>query len=67
MSASESEIGGCNRCKRPVVKIDHYGGRLVGCLGCNRWMAVDTELRAALPIEDIDALKGLFGLAKRTR
>jgi len=63
---SASEMDGCNRCKRPVVEIDHYGERLVGCVGCNRWMAADTGLCAALPIEEISALRERVGLAKRT-
>ena len=67
MSDSElkSETDVCKRCKRPCVEIDHYGERLVGCLGCNRWRAAETGLRAALPIEDIDALRGIAS-EKRT-
>ena len=22
---------------RPMIEIDHYGERLIGCIGCNRW------------------------------
>jgi hypothetical protein len=27
----------CFRCKRPLIEIDHYGERLVGCIECNGW------------------------------
>jgi hypothetical protein len=27
----------CARCKRPLIEIDHYGERLVGCIECNGW------------------------------
>ena len=66
MSELKSQTGGCNRCKGQLIEIDHYGERLVGCLGCNRWTAADAGLRAALPAEDIDALRGVVGLAKRS-
>ena len=27
----------CPYCNRPLIKIDHYGEVLEGCLHCNRW------------------------------
>jgi len=27
----------CDRCKRPLLEIDHYRERLIGCIECNRW------------------------------
>jgi DNA invertase Pin-like site-specific DNA recombinase len=27
----------CAKCPRPVIEIDHYGLRLIGCIECNRW------------------------------
>jgi hypothetical protein len=27
----------CSRCNRPLIEIDYYGERLVGCIECNRW------------------------------
>ena len=27
----------CPYCNRPLMKIDHYGEMLVGCMECNRW------------------------------
>jgi hypothetical protein len=28
---SELESGTCKRCQRPLLEIDHYGERLIGC------------------------------------
>jgi hypothetical protein len=25
-------VGSCGRCKRPLIEIDHYGERLIGCV-----------------------------------
>ena len=30
------DVETCSRCKRPLIEIDHYGERLIGCLECNR-------------------------------
>jgi hypothetical protein len=27
----------CPHCHRPLIEIDHYGERLVGCIDCNQW------------------------------
>jgi len=27
----------CKQCNQPLVEIDYYGERLVGCIECNRW------------------------------
>jgi hypothetical protein len=27
----------CPLCHHPVIEIDHYGERLIGCIECNRW------------------------------
>ena len=27
----------CPHCRRPLIEIDHYGERLIGCIECNRW------------------------------
>jgi hypothetical protein len=26
----------CQECNLPVIEIDHYGERLIGCTNCNR-------------------------------
>jgi hypothetical protein len=48
----------CSRCNRPLMEIDHYGERLVGCVECNRWSWRGSDrLFMALPEEDIEALR----------
>jgi hypothetical protein len=27
----------CDRCNEPMIKIEHYGEQLVGCIECNCW------------------------------
>jgi len=27
----------CRYCNSPLMKIDHYGEVLIGCIDCNRW------------------------------
>jgi hypothetical protein len=34
---SNIPITNCNFCGLPVIEIDHYGERLIGCVDCNRW------------------------------
>src|SRR5690242_6672066 len=29
--------GRCKQCNQPLVEIDNYGERLIGCIECNRW------------------------------
>src|SRR5262249_42199735 len=29
----------CKQCDQPLVEIDHWGERLMGCPRCNRWQA----------------------------
>jgi hypothetical protein len=31
------DLGNCAGCNRPLIEIDHYGERLIGCVRCNRW------------------------------
>jgi hypothetical protein len=31
------DLGKCSRCNRPLIEIDYYGERLIGCIECNRW------------------------------
>jgi hypothetical protein len=46
----------CPQCLGPLIEIDHYGERLLGCVECNRWR--DSEhLIVQLPEENIDALR----------
>src|SRR4029077_1541298 len=27
----------CDQCQEPLIQIDRYGERLIGCVACNRW------------------------------
>jgi hypothetical protein len=49
--------GQCARCKGPLVEIDYYRERLIGCIECNRWSWPGSErLFMKLPEEDLEAL-----------
>ena len=30
----------CRYCNCPLMKIDHYGEVLIGCIDCNRWKLI---------------------------
>jgi hypothetical protein len=52
----------CPDCKGPVIKIDHYGESLIGCIQCNRWKPVDNpnaHMFVQLPDDDLQALSNL--------
>ena len=52
----------CPPCNRPLMKIDHYGEVLVGCIDCNRWgHPGDDKLIMALMESALEALKGMRG------
>ena len=45
-------------CQRPLIEIDYYGERLVGCIECNRWgKAGDKTLVMELLEDDLEALR----------
>jgi hypothetical protein len=47
----------CFHCGGPLIEIDHYGERLVGCIECNRWTwSRSGQLMIELPKEDLEAL-----------
>jgi hypothetical protein len=46
----------CSQCNGPLIDVDFYGERLVGCIECNRWTR-DGWLFIDLPEEDIEALR----------
>jgi hypothetical protein len=54
------DVETCSRCQRPLIEIDHYGERLIGCAECNRccWPGGD-DLFMELPEEDLRALQKL--------
>jgi len=44
----------CPDCHRPLIEIDHYGERLIGCIQCNRWgWPGSDEPFMALPEDDL--------------
>jgi hypothetical protein len=52
--------GICPDCHRPLIEIDHYGERLIGCIKCNRcgWPGSNKPFMA-LPEDDLQALSNL--------
>ena len=46
----------CLHCEEPLIEIDHYGDRLIGCVERNRWMG-DGKFLMQLREEDILALR----------
>jgi len=52
--------GTCPNCHCPLIEIDHYGERLVGCIECNCWSwRGSNRLFMELPEEDLEALKAI--------
>ena len=49
----------CKQCDRPLVEIDNYGDRLVGCIECNRWTWRGSKTLIELPEADLEALKAV--------
>jgi hypothetical protein len=56
-----SDRGGlstCDRCKRPLIEIDHYSHRFIGCIECNRWgWRGSKRLFMELPEEELEVLR----------
>jgi hypothetical protein len=47
-------------CHHPLIEIDHYGERLIGCIECNRWgWPGSGKPFKALPEDDLQALSNL--------
>ena len=52
----------CLRCNGPLIEIDRFGERLVGCIECNRWTWPDSEtISMALPEDDLYVIKATLG------
>jgi hypothetical protein len=48
----------CRYCNRPLMRIDHYGEELIGCIDCNHWgYPGDKKLTMELLENDLDALR----------
>jgi hypothetical protein len=44
--------------ERPLIEIDHYGQRFIGCIECNRWgFRGCKRLFMELPEEELEALR----------
>jgi hypothetical protein len=44
--------------ERPLIEIDHYGQRFIGCIECNRWgFRGSKRLFMELPEEELEALR----------
>ena len=68
----ERDMEGANRicphCRHPVIEIDHYGERLIGCLECNRWSwRGSNRLLMELPEEDLEALREVVTNGRQAR
>lgn len=48
----------CNKCQRPLTRIEFYGERLKGCIECNLWIDTNGTWRK-IPEEDVEALQGV--------
>ena len=46
----------CSQCNGPLIEVDFYGERMIGCIECNRWTR-DGWIFIDLPEEDIEALR----------
>ena len=52
----------CPHCGSPLMKIDHYGEVLIGCIDCNRWgRPGDKKLTLEMMEDDLEALRALEG------
>jgi hypothetical protein len=49
----------CKQCDQPLVEIDNYGDRLIGCIECNRWNWRGSKRPMELPEDDLEALKAM--------
>jgi hypothetical protein len=53
-----ADLGTCQKCNHQLIEIDHYGQRLIGCMGCNRWSWEGSKrLFMELPEDDLQALR----------
>jgi hypothetical protein len=53
----EDDLKHCAQCHGPLIEIDHYGERLIGCIDCNCWQSSKSAFIAELSLEDIQALR----------
>ena len=54
----DNEQKSCPTCHNPLIEIDRYGERLLGCIGCNRWKWIGSNRPVMqLAPEDLEALR----------
>jgi uncharacterized protein YbaR (Trm112 family) len=59
-----NEQKSCPACHNPLIEIDRYGERLLGCIECNRWKWIGSNRPVMeLAPDDLEALKGTGLLA----
>lgn len=58
--------GSCDRCGSPLIQIDHYNDRLIGCLICNVWRGDKSAFVVELAVEDWETLGKLRDSVKWT-
>jgi hypothetical protein len=51
----------CPHCHRPLIEIDHYGERLIGCMECRWGRPGDAALPMQLREDDVEALRARRG------
>jgi hypothetical protein len=56
----DEDIGICDRCKRPLMRIDRYGEEFVGYVACNRWDSSSTDLFMELSEDDLHTLADMM-------
>ena len=64
----DDDIGICDQCKRPLMRIDRYGEEFVGCVACNRWDSPGSgNLFMELPEDDLNAPAAMMRNERSTR
>ena len=52
----------CPRCNGPLIEIERFGERLIGCTECNHWTWPDSgSISMALPEDDLYVIKATLG------
>lgn len=51
-------MGICDQCGGPLIEIDYYGDRLIGCVECNKWGRISDKQRVLeLKEDDLAAVR----------
>jgi hypothetical protein len=54
-------------CHRPLIEIDHFGERVIGCLDCNRWGKPGDDTLVQLLEDDLEALRAEMGASLKRK